>query len=398
MLFRNYGLSWRLLKIYAPVMLRVLVRGLWFAGWPMRIAMLRMSLRRWLTWLPHRIREWRLGVRMPVTLQIIDDVGCKAACANCVYTVMRDRHTRLSLDDLDRVLDQALAMGITNIYMLGADPFYRDDTEALLERLARHRYQLFLLFSEGQRMTEEHLDRIRAAGNIVPVLNIDGLEEATERRKGDGSWSKVDRLLSQLRDRRMVFGVSTMVSTANLGEVASEPFVRYLEERGCYFLAYAPYTPADRRKEAALVMTAAQRDELFERALAINQVTNRIATFDLLGIEQKLTSCPAAVYTMTVYHDGTVTPCLAIPAGRTESNVKQRDLCEIFVNDPLYVALRQRHAAVAKANRETGRNDKVHCLFYTDRDFLRQYFSEHADEITVLAPYAVDGPGVEESP
>jgi MoaA/NifB/PqqE/SkfB family radical SAM enzyme len=398
MLFRNYGLSGRLLKVYAPVMLRVLVRGLWFAGWPMRLAMVRISLRRWLMWLPSMIRERRLGVKMPVTLQIIDDVGCKAACANCVYTVMRDRHTRLSLDDLDRVLDQALGMGVTNIYLLGADPFYRDDTDALLDLLARHRYQLFLVFSEGQRVTTAHLDRMRAAGNIVPVLNIDGLEEATERRKGDGSWDRVDGLLGQLRDRRMVFGVSTMVSTANFDEVSSGPFVRYLEERGCYFLAYAPYTPVDRRKEAHLVMDAAQRDELFERALAINRVTRRIATFDLLGIEQKLTSCPAGVYTMTVYHDGTVTPCLAIPAGRTESNVRQRDLCDIFVDDPLYVALRKRHADVARANRETGRNDKVHCLFYTDRAFLQQYFSEHADEVTVLAPYAVDGPGVEESP
>lgn len=398
MLFRNYGLSWRLLKVYAPVMLRALVRGLWFAGWPMRRAMLRMSLRRWLVWLPARIREWRLGVRMPVTLQVIDDVGCKAACANCVYTAMREKNARLTLDDLDRLLDQALQMNVTNVYLLGADPFYRDDTDELLERLARHRYQLFLLFSEGQRVTDAHLERIRAAGNIVPVLNIDGLEDATERRKGDGSWARVDRLLTGLRDRRMVFGVSTMVSTANLDEVTGEAFVRALEERGAYFLAYAPYTPVDRRKEADLVMTGADREELFERSLALNRGGRRLAAFDLLGIEQKLTSCPAGVYTMTVYHDGTVTPCLAIPAGRTESNVKRRHLRDIFVNDPLYVALRKRHADLARANRETGRDDKVHCLFYTDREFLQRYFADHADEITVLAPYAVDGPGTEAGP
>lgn len=398
MLFRNYGLSWRLLKVYAPVMLRALVRGLWFAGWPMRWAMLRMSLRRWLVWLPARIREWRLGVRMPVTLQVIDDVGCKAACANCVYSAMREKNARLTLDDLDRLLDQALQMNVTNVYLLGADPFYRDDTDALLDRLARHRYQLFLLFSEGQRITDDHLARIRAAGNIVPVLNIDGLEEATERRKGEGSWGRVDRLLTGLRDRRMVFGVSTMVSTANLDEVTGEPFVRALEDSGAYFVAYAPYTPVDRRKEADLVMSEADREELFERSLALNRGDRKLAVFDLLGIEQKLTSCPAGVYTMTVYHDGTVTPCLAIPAGRTESNVKRRHLRDIFVNDPLYMALRERHADLARANRETGRNDKVHCLFYTDREFLQRYFAEHADEITVLAPYAIDGPGTEELP
>ena len=395
MLFRNYGLSWRLLRAYAPVMLRALVRGLWFAGWPMRWAMLRMSLRRALVWLPARLRERRLGLRMPVTLQVIDDVGCKAACANCVYTAMRDKHTRLTLDDLDRLLDQALQMNVTNVYLLGADPFYRDDIDAMLDLLAHHRYQLFLLFSEGQAITGDHLDRIRAAGNIVPVLNIDGLEQATERRKGEGSWARVDGLLAGLWDRRMVFGVSTMVSTANLDEVTGDAFVRTLEDRGAYFLAYAPYTPVDRRKEADLVMDGHAREVLFERSLALNRGRRRLATFDLLGIEQKLTSCPAGVYTMTVYHDGTVTPCLAIPAGRTESNVKRRHLRDIFVEDPLYRALRQRHADLARANRETGRDDKVHCLFYTDREFLQRYFADHADEITVLAPYAVDGPGAE---
>ena len=395
MLFRNYGLSLRLLKVYAPVMLRALVRGLWFAGWPMRMAMLRMSLRRALVWLPARIREWRLGVRMPVTLQVIDDVGCKAACANCVYTAMRDKGARLDLPDMDRLLGQALEMNVTNVYLLGADPFYRDDIDALLDLLARRRYQLFLLFSEGQAITDAHLDRIRAAGNIVPVLNIDGLRDATERRKGEGSWDRVDGLLAGLRDRRMVFGVSTIVSTANLDEVTGEAFVHTLEERGAYFLAYAPYTPVDRRKEADLVMDEAAREELFERSLVLNRGARRLAVFDLLGIEQKLTSCPAGVYTMTVYHDGTVTPCLAIPAGRTESNVKQRHLRDIFVDDPLYQAQRQRHADLARTNRETGRNDKVHCLFYTDREFLQRYFEEHADEIKVLAPYAIDAPGTE---
>jgi len=389
MLFRNYGTDLRFARMFVPALLKVSLRALWYVNGPAKLAMLRMSLRRWLVWLPAKLRSWREGLAPPVTLHVIDDVGCRAACANCVFTAFHDRRDRLSLEELSDLLDQALAMNVTNIYLVGADPFYRDDTSAFLDVLARHRYQYFLLFTEGQQVAPEHLDQLRAAGNVALVLNIDGLEQATEQRKGKGSFAAQRELLDGLRARRMVFGVSSMTSTANLDEVTSEAFVRTLDEAGAYFLAYIPYSPVDRRAEAHLMLSEDQRDGLFDRALALNRTAaRRMMVFDLLGIEQKLTSCPAGVYSMTVYHDGTVTPCLAIPAGHEASNVRRRPLAEIWRDDPLYRAIRARHAALCERNRRDGARDRVHCMFFTDSDFLRQYFDEHQGEIKVLAPYA----------
>lgn len=390
MLLRNYSADGKFLRLFLPAFVRVTWRALWFMNLRQRLVLLRMSLRRMLVWLPHRIRQWRDGVKMPVTLAIVDDVGCKARCTHCLFTAFTDRKARLGLDDLDRVLDQALAMNTTQVYMVGADPFYRDDVDGFLDVLAQHRHQLFLLFTEGQRVTEAHLDRIRRAGNIVPVLNIDGMAEATERRKGEGSFARLDDLLAAVQKRRMLIGVSAMVSTANLDEVTSEPFVRYLDERGAYFLAYIPYSPVDLREERHLVLGEEGRDRLFDRSQRLNRVARGLVVFDMLGIEQQLTSCPAAMYTMAVYHDGTVTPCLAVGAGHAESNVRERPLRDIFLNDPLYRAIRQRHADQACANRASGRRDKVHCMFFTDKTFLRDYVREHRDEIRVLAPYVTD--------
>ena len=390
MLFRNYSADVRFFRLLLPSLLRVALRAFLHMSWPTRLALLRINLRRWLVWLPFKIRERREGIKMPVTLQVIDDVACKAACANCLFTTFHDRKQRLSIGELDDLLDQALAMNITNVYLVGADPFYRDDIDEFLGMLARHRYQLFLLFTEGKRVTEAQLDQMRAAGNILPTLNIDGLEEASDRRKGDGTFAVVDTLLERMTARKMLFGATAMVSTANIDEVTGQPFVSYLDGHGAYFLAYIPYTPVDLRQERDLVLDATTRGSLFDRAAKLNRTIRRMVVFDLLGIEQQLTSCPAAVYTMTVYHDGTVTPCLAIPAGRKESNIRQRPLRAIFMEDPLYRTIRERHAEVRKSNRASGRRDKVHCLFYTDRELLRRYFDEHADEVNVLAPYAVE--------
>ena len=106
-----------------------------------------------------------------MTLQVVDDVGCRAACANCVFTAFHDRHDRLSLDELSDLFDQALAMNVTNIYLVGADPFYRDDTEEFLDVLARHRYQFFLLFTEGQKVSPANLDQMRRAGKKFGVAS-----------------------------------------------------------------------------------------------------------------------------------------------------------------------------------------------------------------------------------
>ncbi len=396
MFFRNYATDLRFYRTFGPALLRASLWLLLRMGWPTRRALTRIMFWRWLRWLPLAIRQWRLGTRLPVTLQIIDDIGCKAGCDNCLFTAFTPREQRLSLQELDRVLDQAWQMGITNIYLLGADPFYRDDLADFLAVLERHPRQLFLLFTEGKRVTLPALERIRRAGHIVPVFNVDGLKEATDRRKGQGSWATLEALLQQLRRQRVIFGVSTMVSTQNLAEVSSSEFALALEARGAAFLAYVPYTPVDLAQERALVLDGDRRATLYERSLALTRQASSMVVFDLLGIEQQLTSCPAALYTMTVFHDGTVTPCLAIPAGRRESNVRQRHLQDIFLNDPLYKALRQRHVRQQEQNRVTGRRDKLHCLFYTDRAFLREYFAEHEDEIRVLAPFAVewlqDGP------
>jgi MoaA/NifB/PqqE/SkfB family radical SAM enzyme len=98
---------------------------------------------------------------------------------------------------------------------------------------------------------------------------------------------------------------------------------------------------------------------------------------DMLGIEQHLTACPAAVYGITVYHDGTVTPCPAATFGDAEGNVKLHSLEDIFVTGRLYGEIRALH------ERTQG---NLHCLFYTDTRFFRGYLEAHADTVRILNP------------
>ena len=381
MLVRHFSKGRAYRRLLMPLLRRVLWRALFGTHFRALAAMVRVSLHRALVWLPMKLKARRLGVALPMSLQVVDDLACRAGCSNCVFTAFSARKERLSHADLDRLFREALALNISSIYLMGADPFYRDDIDAHLDLLARHRNQLFFLFSEGKRISDAHLRRIRRAGNIIPVINIDGRQEATDRRKGDGSFALVDSLLCKLRDARMPYFVTTMVSRENHAEVTSPGFVDWLDERGAWLVAYVPYTPMDVKAEAELVVDAAGREALFDLSIALSQKAKRVVVLDMLGIEQHLTECPAAIYAITVYNDGTVTPCPAATFGRIDSNVHQRSLQDLFVNGELYKAIRALHAAS---------KEPVHCLFYTEKKFFRDYIEQHRSEMRILNAGALE--------
>jgi MoaA/NifB/PqqE/SkfB family radical SAM enzyme len=380
MLIRNYGTPWRFLLILGPSLFRVVLRSFWGVHHRARLAALRVFAGRVWRWLPGRIRQWRDRVRYPVTLQIVDDVNCRAGCDHCVFNAFDVRGPGLSLDDLDRLFRQALELNVTNIYLMGADPFYRANADAFLGLLAGHRSQMFFLFTEGKRVTPGHLDAIRRAGNIVPVMNIDGLRDASDRRKGPGTFDVVDALLCRMRDARMPYFVTCMVSAANYDEVTGPDFCAWLQDRGAFLLAFLPYTPVDHQAERDLVMDAPMRAALFDRSLDLARKVRRMAVLDLLGIEEHLTSCPAAHDSMTVYQDGTLTPCPAVTLGRIDANVRDRTLRDLFRDDGLYRAIRERRAGLRNKGEKPG------CLFYGDRTFLREYLAAHPGEVRVLNP------------
>jgi len=366
------------LRTLGPALLRLGVRGVFEMNRRMLWTVARLTVRRWLRGPLRLVRRLRDGLPMPMTMQLIDDIQCRAGCSHCVFTGFSVRGPGLTLAEMGRLLDEAEDLDVTYVYLIGSDPFYRDDPGALLALLAARKNQVFYLFTEGRRVTTAWLDAIAAAGNIVPVLNIDGLAAATDARKGDGTFARVETLVAGLRTRRIPWFVTTMAARQTLDAVTDPAYVDWLQAHGAWILAYTPYTPADARADDADVMTPDQREILYERSLALTRGRPNPVVLDLLGVEEHLTSCPAGKYTVTVFHDGTLTPCVALPLGT--SDVKDRGLRHAFLHDPLYNAIR----AFKKGKR------KPPCMAFSDPTFLRTYLRDHPGEVRVLSPAIVD--------
>jgi hypothetical protein len=96
---------------------------------------------------------------------------------------------------------------------------------------------------------------------------------------------------------------------------------------------------------------------------------------DMLGIEENLTSCPAASNLFCVYHDGTMTPCFAVPAGMSASNINSGAMAELFFSDPLFRRIRE----------ESRRRSPMKCLHY-ENGWLNEFIREHHREMTIIGP------------
>lgn len=315
----------------------------------------------------------------PSTLQIMDNLQCQGHCTGCLFRRFSHRQKNLDQKTMEHLLTQAEDLGITTVYLLGADILLREDSQEYLEMLGRHRSMLFLLFTEGHGLNEEAMDKIEGFGNIMVIFSLDGPEEETNQRKGPGSFAEILRGMTGLRQKRVPFGISTMVSNQNYSRVIHDEYTDFLERQGAFFLVYIPYCdPTD--SENILSLDEMLFQQIFPWTIKQNRRNRRLIIMDMLGVEENLTGCPAGSEILSVYHDGTVTPCFALPFGDPDSNIKTKSLASIINEDRLcaYIA-------------EQRKKKKLKCLFahpaplsnYSNKDQLKRLSEELWDKAKI---------------
>ena len=103
---------------------------------------------------------------------------------------------------------------------------------------------------------------IRVA-NFVPAISVEGFEEATDARRGEGTYAKVSRAMELLRENGLPFGVSCCYTSANARSIASEEFFDWLIEKGALFAWVFTYMPVGVGSPTSLMVHADQREHLY---------------------------------------------------------------------------------------------------------------------------------------
>lgn len=198
---------------------------------------------------------------------------CNLLCRHCYSTSAdKDFAGELDFDEVCRVMDDLRAFKVPALILSGGEPLLRPDIFAIAGYAKKLGFGSLSLSSNGTLITGELADRIAAAGFDYVGVSLDGIGAVNDAFRGrSGAFDTALAGLRLCRDRGVKVGLRFTMTADNAHHFAD--ILRLTADEGVgkfYFshLNYAGRGNANRAEDAALAMTRAAMDTLFDFAHA----------------------------------------------------------------------------------------------------------------------------------
>lgn len=272
--------------------------------------------------------------KIPFVMLISPSMRCPLHCVGC-YASNYSKDSDIPPAEVERLIKEAHDLGIYWIIILGGEPFYND---YLLDIYEKFDDMMFSPFTSGILITDEIADRMQKCSNVFPMLSVEGFEADTEARRGKGTFAKVIHAMDLLKERGILFGVSTCVTRTNIDDVLSDKFTDMLIEKGSKLSWYFLFMPINSHPQFDMMLTPEQRIRLGRRTKQI-RTTKPYFTIDFFNDAPIIGGCIAGKYFCHINAKEDVEPCIF--AHFSTVNLKGRPLIDAF-RDPFFKELRHR--------------------------------------------------------
>jgi MoaA/NifB/PqqE/SkfB family radical SAM enzyme len=180
-------------------------------------------------------------------LWLYTNYDCNLRCAYCVARSSPNVPRRaLGLPNVRRLVDEAVKLGLTDIFFTGGEPFVLND---IYDMLAYSSAQVrTTVLTNAMILRGQRLDKLAAIAhpNLSVQVSLDGgCPEHHDAWRGKGSWEKTVEGIRLLQERGLHVRLSTTETPANsahLGEICAfhrslgipdeDHFIRPLVRRG----------------------------------------------------------------------------------------------------------------------------------------------------------------------
>jgi len=280
------------------------------------------------------------GLHIPMFLIASIANTCNLFCKGC-YARANGRCGKkgdvplLDASQWEDIFTQAQEAGIPFILLAGGEPMMRPD---VLRAAAKKRNILFPVFTNGTLIDGPLLTLLDRHRNLVPVVSMEGGEAATDRRRGEGSFLKIQAALQNLSDKKLLFGVSLTITTENRAEAMSEDFIQTLYKKGCrlvFFIEYVPVAPGTEN----LAPNDAERLLIEEAQSALRERFPGMIFLSFPGDEKHMGGCLAAgrgFFHINEY--GAAEPCPFSPY--SDMNLREHTLLDAL-SSPFFRLVRE---------------------------------------------------------
>lgn len=265
---------------------------------------------------------------------------CNLHCAGCYARANHSCHDesvnqQLSDQDWLTIFEEARQIGIGFILLAGGEPLMRKD---VLLKAASVSDILFPVFTNGTLVDHSYIELFDKNRNLVPILSIEGKEEITDHRRGEGVFQSLEATMKLFRKNKVLFGASVTVTTKNLKEVTSNQFLAYLYDEGCKVIIYVEFVPVTSEAKE-LAPGDLEREYLKSRLLTIRKERDDMVFISFPGDEKTSGGCLAAGRGFFHINEmGGAEPCPFSPY--SDSNVKETSLKEAL-NSKLFKRLKE---------------------------------------------------------
>ena len=164
----------------------------------------------------------KYGCNIPWAILLDPTSACNLHCTGC-WAAEYGNRLNLSLEEIDSIIRQGTEMGVYLYIYTGGEPLVRK--KDLITLCERHQDCVFLSFTNATLIDEEFADDMLRVKNFVPAISVEGFEQATDARRGEGTYQKVIAAMELLKRKRLVFVLSCCYTSANLDSISSDAFL-----------------------------------------------------------------------------------------------------------------------------------------------------------------------------
>ena len=170
--------------------------------------------------------------------------------------------------------------------------------------------------------------------NFVPAISIEGFEEATDSRRGNGTYAAVIRAMEILKRNKLPFGISCCYTRTNAEVIGSEEYFDAMIEMGAKFAWFFTYMPVGKSAVPELMVTAEQRELMYHKIREYRN-TKPLFTIDFWNDGEYVGGCIAGGRAYChINAGGDIEPCAFIHY--SDSNIREKTLLEAYTS-PLFM-------------------------------------------------------------
>ena len=319
----------------------------------------------------------KYSIKVPWAILMDPTSACNLSCTGC-WAAQYEKEQNLPYAVLDSICQQGKKMGIYWYLFSGGEPLIRK--KDIIKLCEEHQDCFFLAFTNGTLVDEKFCEEVLRTGNLTLCFSIEGIEQATDMRRGKGSYQKVIEAMELMKKYRLFFGYSTCYHRYNTESVASDEFVDEMLARGCFYAWNFTYIPIGKNAQTDLIATPEQRAYMYKR---VNEIRTHkpILALDFWNDGELAGGCIAGG--RSYFHinaAGDVEPCAFVHYSNV--NIKDVSLLEAL-QSPIFKAYQKRQPF--------NQNQLQPCPLMDNPERIREIIAEsNARSTDIISPEKIE--------